>query len=57
MIFAYRKVPLKENRKENLNWFFYEWRSWKGIQKLEELGGVREILEAFASVHKYLVIP
>lgn len=46
MIFENEKAPLKESKRENLNYSFYEWRLWQGIEKLEKMSGVRQALEA-----------
>lgn len=46
MIFEDGKAPLKESKRENLNYSFCEWRSWQGIEELEKLDGVRQALEA-----------
>lgn len=53
MIFENGKAPLKESNRENLNYSFCEWRSWKGIKKLEKLDGVRQALEACISTHTF----
>lgn len=53
MIFENGKAPLKESKRENLNYSFCEWRSWKGIKKLDKLNGVRQVLEVWISTHTF----